>query len=353
MNSHYYLFPEETKLESFKKGMELFRHYQMNDFIGCEEQFRKLINDLNDIDIFYIITANLLISKLKSDRYKQENKGYLYFSQKVEIFLENNEIKTLLNLFYDKNIFNEFLSNYSISPNNNILFLIYSLRFCLNFQNNNNIYKNIFNQNAIELINNNYYPGNDISELKIYEVFSVIKYILPNISEENGCYICNCEPQSPYLHWVHSSDGFPTSNEKARCPQCNNAIKYEWFWSDEKATMVKRKDYFRIFKNEEILNRTSQRKKGNFETINSFWEKYVFEILKKERKGIISSSQEHFLKDNKHIRELSQIGYRLLNFILFSNLLFSSALGYINRNNLRRYCARDMTCLKMIENNWK
>ena len=157
---------------------------------------------------------------------------------------------------------------------------------------------------------------------------------------------------SPYLHWVRSNDGFPTSDDKAKCPQCKKDIKYEWFFSNKKARMVKRDNYYRLFKDDNTLNITKQKKIGNFITIDSFWDDYVYEELKKEKKGIImSNSEKHFLKDNKYIRGLSQIGYRLLNFILFSNLLFSSALGNILKGQLKLYCA-EMSCIKMLETNW-
>ena len=33
-----YLLPEEEKMDLFDKGLELFQHYQMNNFIECEEK---------------------------------------------------------------------------------------------------------------------------------------------------------------------------------------------------------------------------------------------------------------------------------------------------------------------------
>ena len=351
-----YLLPEEKKMDLFGEGMRLFQHYQMIDFDGCEEKFRELVNE--DIDIFYIIISNLLISKLKYDDYRFNNKGYSNFGEKCEKFLNNNVTRELLNLFYNKNNFRNFISRFSISPNDNIIMLLYSLRFCIKIQNfkNDNIYKNIFKENGIDLIKNNYYPGNDIRELNIYNVYSDIMEMLPRKSDENGCYICNCSPSGPYLHWIRSNDGFPTNQDIGVCLYCRKKIKYEHYIFGKKSTMRGRKNYFRVFKDIDSLNIARQnrtQREGNFETIDSFWQKYVLIELMKEQRGILSISKNYFLKKNKCVRKLSQIGYRLLNFILFSNLLYSSALRYIDSIHLNSYCPKDMTCIRILEKDWE
>ncbi len=352
----YYLIPEETKKEEFKNGMKLFYQYQMNDFIGIEEKLNSLIND--DINTFYIIISNLLLSKLKKDNYKNNNKGYLNFGSKYQNFITNRENKKLFDLFCMKNNFNNFITRYTISPNNDIIILLYSLRFCLKIINNggDNIYKNMLKRNAIDLIRNNYYPGNDLRDLKIYKVYSQLKTELPEARDEIGYYICNCKPNGPFLHLVQSPDGFPTSKDQAKCQYCNEKIKYERFFFGKKSTMRERKNYFRVFLNDSKKQKAEtnvKQREGNFETLDSFKEKYVDDNLRNEDKGIIQISREYFMKEDKYIRSLSQISYRLLNYILFSNLLYSSALGYIQIYELRNYGAKDMSCIRMIENNWE
>mgnify|MGYP006872986723 CR=1 FL=1 len=352
----YYLMPEEQKMEEFKNGMKLFYQYQMNDFNGIEEKLNSLAND--DIDIFYIITSNLLLSKLKLDNYKENNRGYLNFGNKYSNCINNNECKRLLGLFCIRNNFNNFITNYTISLNEDIIILLYSLRFCLKIINNidNNIYKNMFKENANNLIRDNYYPGNELRELNIYKVYSQLLTELPNAPDESGYYICNCEPNGPFLHQVQSSDGFPTKRDYGKCEYCKNKIKYESFIF-KKSTMRERKNYFRVFYNNEkkqIAERNRNQREGNFETLDSFKQRYVDINFKNEKKGIIMNiSRGYFLREDKYIRDLSQISYRLLNFILYSNLLFSSALGYIKRNQLRNYGAEGMTCIRIIEKNWE
>ena len=52
------------------------------------------------------------------------------------------------------------------------------------------------------------------------------------------------------------------------------------------------------------------------------------------------------------IRKLSQVGYRLLNFILYSHLFFSNCLGIISDEEMKNYVSDEMTCLEMIEVDW-
>ena len=53
---------------------------------------------------------------------------------------------------------------------------------------------------------------------------------------------------------------------------------------------------------------------------------------KKEFKEINKVNIEYFKKQNKIIRELSQINYRLLSFILYSNNFFGKKLGYLHNS---------------------
>ena len=45
-----------------------------------------------------------------------------------------------------------------------------------------------------------------------------------------------------------------------------------------------------------------------------------------DEKGITKSEENHLKKDNKIVRDLSQVSYRLLNFILYSHLFFARLL---------------------------
>ena len=57
-------------------------------------------------------------------------------------------------------------------------------------------------------------------------------------------------------------------------------------------------------------------------TKDDFKQKYIKSLYKKE-KGLNKINENYFKKDNKIVRNLSQISYRLLNYILYSHLFFS------------------------------
>ena len=59
---------------------------------------------------------------------------------------------------------------------------------------------------------------------------------------------------------------------------------------------------------------------NNFTSIKFYSEKYILKNLDKDSRGLNNSSKNHFDKLNKPIRNQSQLGYRLMNLILYSHL---------------------------------
>ena len=57
-------------------------------------------------------------------------------------------------------------------------------------------------------------------------------------------------------------------------------------------------------------------------TLDDFKQKYIEKYYIQE-KGITVVKENHLKKDNKVIRNLSQISYRILNFVLYSHLFFA------------------------------
>lgn len=60
-------------------------------------------------------------------------------------------------------------------------------------------------------------------------------------------------------------------------------------------------------------------------TIDDFKDNYIETNLQDE-KGISKISENHLNKHNKIVRDLSQVSYRLLNFILYSHLFWARLL---------------------------
>ena len=55
----------------------------------------------------------------------------------------------------------------------------------------------------------------------------------------------------------------------------------------------------------------------------------IVPILENSKFGINQISKIRFLLNNMFVRKLSQVGYRLLNFIIYSHLFFANCLGII------------------------
>ena len=131
--------------------------------------------------------------------------------------------------------------------------------------------------------------------------------------------------------------GFPT--ESFNCLYCKKLIGGEPKLPEEKGyhKMILREGHYRIFKNFE-------EKKLEFERFNDTDELIPNKLLSEYKKEVIDPLLKKkyetpknqkidkitFIQKNKIIRNLSQIGYRLLNFIFYSHLYFSDCLGYIN-----------------------
>ena len=187
----------------------------------------------------------------------------------------------------------------------------------INSGSKNNIFGLFYERSKRRDINRFFYPGNDIKDNEIYNVY--IK-ILIHLKErpKQACFICMCKD----VYYYSTRDEEP--NEKdldEKCPFCEEPMGSR---KDRKRIVpVKRNNYFRILSQTEF----DYKMKRDFHdydyiTDTEFKEKYIEDILKDE-KGITKSDVNHLKKDNKMVRDLAQVSYRLLNFILYSHLFYA------------------------------
>ena len=123
--------------------------------------------------------------------------------------------------------------------------------------------------------------------------------------------------------------------------------------------MVIRDGHYRIFR--DMKQKKEQMGKWNDpdENIpNKILDDYIRDVIdpliNKSNFGINRGEKDFFLKQDKTIRKMSQICYRLLNYILYSHLFFANTLGYISDEDMQKECLVDkMTCLEMMVQNWK
>ena len=88
--------------------------------------------------------------------------------------------------------------------------------------------------------------------------------------------------------------------------------------------------------------------KRNRITLEDFFNKYISQKLKEDSKGVTISRKYYFDIYDKPIRHQSQIGYRLMNLILYSHL-FTNVL-FTDKNEL--FADKNMSYLDYIVGNW-
>jgi len=89
-----------------------------------------------------------------------------------------------------------------------------------------------------------------------------------------------------------------------------------------------------------------------FKYLNQYKSEVIEPILNKATYGFTQISMDYFKSQDKDVRNLSIIGYRLLNFIAYCHLFFAYCLGYISEENMKQYLIKDMNILQIIKSDW-
>ena len=147
------------------------------------------------------------------------------------------------------------------------------------------------------------------------------------------------------------------------CPNCNkkigiikkeildeNGVKIEY-------EIINRGNYCRIFKDEEEIESLKRNKdkrdifcKINHMTLKQFEEKHMNKLYYREKGLPNNIDKNYYLRDDKIIRNLSQISYRLLNYILYSHLFFARI--FTKNDRFDKYKPKDMSWGEIIDKNF-
>jgi hypothetical protein len=89
-------------------------------------------------------------------------------------------------------------------------------------------------------------------------------------------------------------------------------------------------------------------------TVNEYLKDVIEPKLKSEIPGINIANKELLLSSNIKIRNLSKIGYGLLNFIIYNYLFFSNLFGFIDDEDLQFFFLfENKSCIQIINDYWK
>ena len=365
----YFLFPLEK--DDYIKYLEIlnqFENIKKNNYNCINNQ--EIIN-INNIDIFLTISINKIFLNLSLPNYFSFIEEHKKFCDYFKPLLENNnnyknnkQLLNLLYLFYDSDTYKEKIF-YDLINQNSLELIIYGFRYCVNSLSSINddnknskksLYQSFLYEESIEeVLNQSLIPGIDaIEDLHLTTLETIITH-LNTKNERHGCYVCSCG----YYYDIDPC-GFPTKNRTFDCPVCGMKIG----WGPKKVKvgesthgMVIRPGHYRVFKNE-------QQKKSQMKVFDEVDENipnillpnYINEVIEPIRKksffGFNSISKDYFLNKNKRIRNLSCIGYRLLNYISYCHLFFSYCLGCISEENMKKCLVINMNILQIIEGDW-
>ena len=336
------------KNDNYEDAKEVLQKYKKEDFKKKIKKNVFIIEDIG-IDNFYIVSYNLALTNLQINN--SDNNNDFYDNICVPLFKEgeNKLLLKAIQLFYEPNTYNKIKESNKIDSKN-IKVLLFGYRFCLNEISNNNtkgIYLSLYNSDNIKYLKEKFYPGNSTKLNEVYSnIINHFKY-KPN----EGCYVCLCE--KGYYHSIPA--GFPEKSElDMKCPKCSNPICDKFFSSIFKNNS----NYHRIFKDkneiEEIKNNKNKLKKLkdiNYLTLQQYKEKYFYKTFKNE-KGVYITDQNTFKNDEKVVRNLSPISYRLLNYILYSHLFFARLLVNKNQNEFDKYLPKGMAWTDTLNECW-
>ena len=366
----YNIYPNLEEYNQYKQIFDKFEDYKSENFKKPLKEFKEYI-EKNGIDYFYIISSNVIISNLALRNYVLNSDEYSHYSSFVKsLFDEHLKIpeitKKLFLLFSNNETFNNIIKSKLISEDvkeinqSSFEILLYSLRFCLQstFHKSSKgfLYSQILSDKCDEILNKNCIPGNNLlDDIYVNNYYEIEKH-LNTQPRDSGAYVCSCG-----LYYNIEPCGFPTKPkteaEKLICSNCNKDIGYAEKQPGVKGEhgMVIREGHYRIFKDED--HKKSEMKNDTDENIPNmlladYKKKVIDRILHKSKYGINQISKVRFIQDDQKVRKLSQVGYRLLNYILYSHLFFSNCLGFIPDEKMNSYVCKGMTCIEMLEVNW-
>ena len=301
------------------------------------------------IDKFYFASSNLILSNLKiKEFYKSETYNNFYKNVCIPLFKTSSTIFKAIRLLYDPEKFSKIKDSKEFQINNETLkALLYSYRYCLNeftSDSKDTIYSSLYGKESD--IKKFYYPGNDIRNLPIYEIYTKILNHF-NEKPKQACFICMCDEG----YYFSTRDEEPNEKElNAKCPKCQKPIGTKK--EGRRVISIKRDNYFRVLtKDEYNYKYENEFSDYSYITIEDFKDIYINKKYLEE-KGITKIEENHLKKDNKKVRNLSQVSYRLLNFLLYSHIFFARL---ISDNSIydRNYKPEDYPWGKLIAQIWE
>ena len=365
----YYMIPygDENTYKTFMEDFEKFDAYRRNMFEKNIKEFKEYIEE-KGIDSFYIISTNLITSNLALPNYVINSKEYIKYSSFVKSIFQNivkipETTKNLFLLYSNNDSFNDTMKKKLLEEENlkeistsTFEILLYGLRFCLQTSNCENpegyLYSQLITKDYEKILKDDCIPGNNILNNRFITGYTMLEKHIKTQPPNCGAYVCSCG-----YYYAIEPCGFPT--EESKCRYCKEKIGYAPLPEGMRGKhgFVHRKGHLRIFKDDEIRQKQFGKDDSSENIPNMLIDEYKKEVIDKildeSKFGINKPKKSIFQQFNHTVRNLSTIGYRLLNFILYSHLFYSNCLGFISNETLQNFLSDEMTCIQTIETDWK
>ena len=346
-----FLFFNINQIEYYKK---LKKEKNKTNFQNQNNDLISLINN-SGFDNFYNFIINEYISKLQDNDFKETL--FKQFTQNLTqllpyfIALTENSIR-ILSIYLNYDIFTRKYNNLiqNLSSIEELEILLYSHKFTLmcSLLNQNSFYSKLTSLDIENTINTNFIPGGEPNDSILIQFSKDLEQHLISTNHTSpGAYVCSCG-------YFYTVDECSLPTRISPCPICGLPI------GGENHKLVERNGHFRVFYNQAQVDNITHRsyyKKMNYMLLSQY-KNLVEEEKRKEVIGVKFVNKDFFLKRDKEVRGLSNISYRILNFIFYSCIFYSEINDknkfccFVERNNNNRKIKEKINIMEMLKINW-
>ncbi len=281
----------------------------------------KSINE-NQILSFYDLLINEEISNIQTNFKDAFHNKLSRFTLDILNKLNFPSLsKNLISIYSNYNTLKKQLPSIQKISLENYEILLYSHKFSLicSFSKQNSIYSKILNPDILTNISNIYIPGGEPKYLPIVQSTEQIQKYLQNGND--AIYMCSC-----YFCYTVGNCGKPTETFKCKCGQTIGGKDH---------ILYKRPGHVRIVKENQIPNDGT-----DYKTLNQLIEEAENE-KKIQIKGFTKVPKNFFFEQEKKVRNMSNVTYRVLSFIFYSCIYYNEKIGYLKSEDLHNFYFSD------------
>ena len=332
--------------------------------LNLEKQIDSVKNNekelINLIENFFSLLANQYIPKYLTEEkefnidediiniWKNIQESNVNISSEIKTFYEN----MLAVGFYIK-LKSKLPENCKLNEEK-INIILFILKFVLLSIKNNksNIFSSLLNREKVHnILKTSFLPGIPLAQDSNYSKYlQAIEIHLNSKNVREGAYVCSCG-----TFYTVAPCGFPT--QKSKCSNCGEII------GGEDHILFRREGHIRIFLNEEAkisqIDKISYADKAMpYKLLNeykSFVEKKEKEISNVQEQNSILMRKNDFINPtlNLNRRNIDDLTFRVLNFILYSHIFYSNIIEIISDEDIKNLQIEKMCIFDILEEDYK